>query len=914
MPVARRAAPSFSPTAVIAPIARIAPVSVVVLIALISVGAACVAAAPPAAAQDTQQQQTAPPAVTAGAAGAAGAASAQAGTTATTPATSAAPATEPPPTQATPNLATADPQAPNTGNVAAGAPAVNPASPPGTAVGAPAQGSLGPSPVGTVPSAVPTPSPGGGQRVNPATGAPVAPGKRAKGPPGAGPNRMDFNLKFQDGGSAAGSAVTLDYKRDDYAVLTGTVQVHYQDMDLSADHVEINLQTKAVVAQGNVILDQGPRRLTGTTLNFDLDTKTGKMLEATAYVAPDYYFSGVEVDKTGDNTYSVLDGIFTSCSQTNPDWSFHMGRAEIEVEGYAHMHQVTFRAKSLPILYTPWLLYPAMKDRASGLLVPSIRSSGTRGPSLDLGYYQTLGQSYDTTFHLEPYIRGYLGVGDEFRYRPTEGTWGDIVGYAVKDPTDENKLRWKINANHDTEDLPFGMRMVIQYQKYSDFDYLRDFERDFDVSSLRFITSRAFITGNWGPNLLNIQLNDQQILFNNGTDFVSDVDQKKLPEIEYQLRSTKIGPTPFYLEMDNIVDYLDIQRPGSYSGSYGRLDLFPQVTLPVNSFPWLNLSVTGGERLSWWGRSLDSTGTVFQGGAIDRILPYGSAEIVGPSFSKIIEHEIGDYAKFKHVIEPRITYTYYGPFNPTRALEVPQFDQIDGPLSTNNVLIALDNRLLAKTDEENASAREILLFEIARSYSFDPLNPLDFSVPTVTAGLSTPEPPGVVAPPGVIPPPGQRSDASPFDFMLRFNPTDKESSKAEVMYSTLFGRIEATSLSTDWTLSGNQTLGLTWFTNYIPETGATQSDQIRVNTSLNVIPQKLSVQAQVGWDLANHVIGQQYYAINWAEQCYGLRLEFREFKALAGPRLSDTDIRFSITLKNIGPILDLNSRSTQTAP
>jgi LPS-assembly protein len=828
------------------------------------------------------------------------------------------PAAQPAPPAPSP---TAEPQAANTGNVPAGAPAVNPAAPPGTAPGQPAQGSIGPSPAGTVPSSSPAPAPGGGQRVNPATGAPAAPGGGPKTPPGAGTNRMDFTLRFQDGATAAGSAVTFDYKRDDYAVLTGNVQLHYQDLELTGDHVEIDLTSKQVVAQGNVILDQGPKRLTGTTLNFDLDTKTGKMLEATAYVAPDYYFSGVEVDKTGDDTYVVLDGLFTSCSQKTPDWSFHLGRATVEVGGYAHMRNVTFRLKALPLFYTPWLLYPAMKDRASGMLVPSIRSSGRRGPSLDVGYFQTLGQSFDDTIHLEPYFRGYVGVGDEFRYRPTEGTWGDLTGYAVKDPRSQcagedpkvcGKLRWKVNFNHDTEDMPFGMRLVMQYQKYSDFNYLRDFERDFDTSSLRFVDSRAFLTGNWGPNLLNVLFNDRQILFNNGTNFDLDVDQKKLPEVEYQVRSTKLGPTPFYLQMDNFLDYLEINRPLSYSGSYGRFDLFPQVTLPVNTFSWLNLSLTGGYRYTFYQRSLATTFTTtpvppapgapppppvttetqaFDNTSLHRALPYGSAQIVGPSFSKIFEKEIADFAKFKHVIEPRVTYTYYGPFSAFRQLALPQFDQIDAPLSTNNVMVALDNRVLAKSGAENASAREILLFEVSRMYSFDPNVPLETSLDLK-----------------------KHSSASPWDFLLRFNPGEKTSVKGEVQYSGLFGRIAATSLSSDVSLPGNQVVGLTWFTNYLPETGVAESNQIRVNTALNVIPQKLSIQAQVGYDVHNHLLGQQYYAINWSEQCYGLRLEVRQFKALIGPRLSDTSFRFSVSLKNIGTVLDLNNRSTQTAP
>lgn len=810
-----------------------------------------------------------------------------------------------------PPLSSAEPPAANTGDVSALSPAVNPAAPPGTAPGQPAQGSIGPSPSGTVPSSSTKPAPDGGKRVNPATGAPAAPPAAAPtGPPGAGANRMDFNLKFKDGAAAAGSAATFDYKREDYAVLTGNAQIHYQDLDLTADHVEIDLNTKQVVAQGNVILDQGPKRMTGTTLNFDLDTKTGKMLEATAYVAPDYYFSGVEIDKTGDDTYSVLDGLFTSCSQGNPDWSFRLGRADVEVEGYAHMRHVTFRVKSLPLFYTPWLLYPAKKDRASGMLIPGFHSSGRRGPSLDLAYFQTLGDSYDDTIHLQPYFRGYLGGGNEFRYHPTEGTWGDIEGFAVKDPADQGKLRWKINANHDTEDLPFGMRMVLQYQKYSDFDYLRDFERDFDTSSLRFVDSRGFLTGNWGPNLLNVSVSDRQVLFNNGTDFVSNVDQRKLPEVEYQLRSTKLGPTPFYLQMDNTIDYLDINRPASYSGSYGRIDLFPQVTLPVRTVPWLSLSLTGGERYTFYQKDLVTTITpaipatpttpavpevetqAFGGSSLTRSLPFGSAEVVGPSFSKIIEKEIAGYAKFKHVIEPRVTYTYFGPFSEAQQLALPQFDQIDAPLSTNNVRVALDNRVLGKSDEANASARELLLFEVSRMYSFDPNQPLEVSSTDLT----------------------KKSGAGPWDALLRFNPSEKTSVKAEVQYSGLFGRISATSLSSDVALPKNQFVGLTWFTSYLADTGKTASNQVRVNTAVNVIPERLSVQAQIGWDVQNHLLGQQYYAINWSEQCFGVRVEIRQFKALIGPRLSDTELRFSLSLKNIGTVLDLNNRSTQTAP
>src|SRR4029079_13687604 len=163
----------------------------------------------------------------------------------------------------------------------------------------PGGGSL---PAVTLPGQPPKPEPG----VPTTTGAPAkAPGAPVPTPVPEDPNRIQFNLNFtkeQGGGSAAGSAASLEYVRETFAVLAGNVKVKYQDIDLSADRAEIDLQTKVVTATGHVIVDQGPRRMSGDTLTFDLDTKTGTLENATAQVQPDYYFMGREISKTGDDS------------------------------------------------------------------------------------------------------------------------------------------------------------------------------------------------------------------------------------------------------------------------------------------------------------------------------------------------------------------------------------------------------------------------------------------------------------------------------------------------------------------------------------------------------------------------------------------------------------------------------------
>ena len=731
-----------------------------------------------------------------------------------------------------------------------------------------------------------TPSPGTPQ----APPAPAPTPAPPAGPPGAGPDRLDFQLKFtQDhgGGSAAGSAANLEYKRDDLAVLSGGVQIRYQDIDLKADQAEIDLKTKLVTAKGNVIIDQGPRRLTGDTAIFNLDTKTGKLENAGGQVAPDYYFKGSEVEKTGPDTYVVRDGLFTSCTQLVPDWSFRLKEARIEVGGYAHVKNATMRAKKLPVFYTPYIVWPVKSERSSGFLIPNIGYSDRRGASLGLAYFQTLGRSYDTTFHADFFTRDFLGLGDEFRYQPTAGTRGSLLTYFVRDP-EVDKWRWKVELNHTTDDLPHGMRAVVQYQDFSDFNFFRDFERSFDRNTLRFIDSRAFVAGNWGPHLFNLLLNSRETFVNQNDTVV----QRKLPEVEYRLRQTRLGRTPLYLELDSSVDYLDIARPNSYDGKYGRFDLFPQLTLPVRTVPWLNLSVTGGERFTWYGDSLNAAQTAFTGDSLTRTFPVASAQIVGPSFSKIFAGTLGGY-KVKHVIEPRFTYAYQGAFDDVQS--IPLFDEVDNtPRSANAGRIALDNRILAKPDTETGVAREVFLFELARNYSFDSTQPLQVSID----GTNT-------------------TAFGPLEALLRFNPTDKISLKIEATYSTLFRGLSSTSLTGNygWGGAANDYVAATWVTSARPETGRSLANQVRLGAGFGIPSWGLRLDGQFNYDFEQQLLQSETLVVNYLSQCYGLRLELRKFQSATGPAgVQDQEIRFALTLKNVGTFLDLTSRTSQNQP
>jgi LPS-assembly protein len=736
-------------------------------------------------------------------------------------------------------------------------------------------------------------------------GTPVAPEAREETtPPRSGPDPVRFELPVpaeRGGGTVTGTAGDLEFVRDDYVVLSGGVEAKYQDVEFEADRVEVDLATSVLTAEGRVIVDQGPRRLSGATLTWLLETKTGTLTEAAGHVAPDYFFEGAEVAKIAEDVYTVTDGTFTSCTGDQvPDWSFRLGRATVEVEGYARVHHATMLVKKVPLLYSPYVLWPVKTERTSGMLVPNVGYSQRRGAYLGLAYYHVLGRSYDSTTFFDGYGEGYAGIGEEFRYRPTAGTEGAFRGYAIDDQ-EQDEWRWKVELDHESNDLPWGLRGVASVRKTSDFDFFRDFERDFDRAARRFELSRAFVSGSWGPHLLNVEVSDQETFFSGQPNAVD----RRLPEIDYTLRSTKLGGTPLALQIESSVGYLSVDRSPGYDSRYGRVHAVPELSLPINPVPWLSLELFAGERFTWYGDSLDDSGQAFTGEGLTRSGPFAGAGLIGPSFARIFTPKEGDapaggggessgaaegeaegeakkgFGKYLHVIEPRFVYRWQDAYEDQRL--VPRFDSVDGFASGNVGTISLINRLKAKPRDERAGggSRDVATLEISRSYSFDEDEPLE------GAGAAG------------------NNQFGPYLASLRVNPSRALILEARATYSGLFSRLTSTSLSTDLRLDRGR-LGVRWNTNVAGPTGETLSDQYRFSGGLEVVPGRLLLQAWVDYDAERSMLQEHRYFLDYNSQCWSVHLEYRDYSP--GTDLRERDYRLSFTLKNVGSFIDLTGR------
>ena len=739
---------------------------------------------------------------------------------------------------------------------------------------------------------------------------------QAAGEPDPFASRFDqhskFEIKFRT--PEKGGEVRLytknpvHFEKDQYWEGSEEVVIEYQDIKITADAARYDFPTRTAVLTGHVVIDQGPTRLSGTRGTFHLDTKTGVLEDATADLPPTFHIVGSTIEKIGEATYRVKDGVFTACEMPNPEWSFTLSEATITLDDYARMKNVAFRAGSVPLLYTPYLIWPTKQDRASGMLVPGIGYSNQRGAFLGLSYFWVTGRPTDQTFHLDTYTDGSIGGGIESRWRPDNESAGLFQGYVIRDQnatvcvpreppppngslgdcflpngqpgvyTQQPETRWKLRLDHVSDDLPFGFRGVLSIRDYSDQQYLQDYERAFWLNSARQIVSRGFLTKNFGADSLNVRFERSETFYS------STVIQERFPSIEFFHRTAPIGQSPFYLSLESSLSGLFLNR-GRNSivefthGTYGRFDAHPVVSFPFKEIPWLSLTASAGGRVTYYTDSVKNTGLQFTGDSFTRTYAEGGLSFVGPSFSRIYDAAIGPYDKFKHVIEPRVDYRYVSDVDNPQ--EIPAFDEIDNALGQNQVRYAIVNRLLARRTGTKGSAEEIASFEIAQTYAFDPPQTL------------TPLPPELEA-----------RKTGPYEGILRLTQPGIFHLDGRIAIDPYANQVTTTSVTAggNW---GSANANFSWFGSrpiVVPPAQPFNSDQLRFSGGLDLGPY-FRFDASVAYDVSSNLWQEDRGLITYKGSCYTVFLEIRQLRLPPQPR---NDYRLVVNLKDIGTILDVN--------
>ncbi len=694
--------------------------------------------------------------------------------------------------------------------------------------------------------------------------------------------------------------------RDEYAIFDKDVLLEYQDIKIHTDKLTYNFKTKDVVAEGHVILDQGPTRLTGEHIVFNLDSKTGTFFNATGALQPDMYFVGEKIERLAEDRYRLTNGMFTSCDLDKPSWSFHVGEADITLDDYARMRKVSFRAHDIPLIFAPRLVWPTKRDRSQGLLIPRVLFSPTYGDRLELGYFVPFGDEADATFYGDINDKGYNGAGINVRYRPNDNVkLGDLSAYVVHDAqTGTNE--WKYNYQHSQNNLPGGFRGVVDIEDFSNLEFFRRFGHDPRLHTLSQIYSSAYLTKNRSTYSFNILTDRRDILLGNvdpNNPFAPPPRQRfeQLPSLQFRLYPNRIGETPFYYSMESSASHLVTSGlTNGPSANYYRADIFPTLSMQLHTPSWFSVRPQISVRETYYSDSLSADSVANPLGnlaavnnPIERFYAQAQVEVVGPSLSKVYNESFGGFTKFKHVIEPRFRYLYTTAVNDQN--RVIRFDTVDSPflpIVRNSVEYSLTQRLIGREAGVNGSSREVASFSLTQSVS------LGTAFTSATAGGLSGSP---------VP---QQGKFTPLIAGLHVNPYSSITLDAAATFGNISHQLDQTSLSANLLGTGaraDKYLSFTWFSSYRqpPVNGIsfdTSSSQFRLNSGSSLLSNRLRADVQLNYDAKKGKFLEQRYLIGGTAACYGVALEFRRYLIYIPREKSDKSIGVSISLKNVGTV------------
>ncbi|MGC8202284.1 LPS-assembly protein LptD [Aliiroseovarius sp. PTFE2010] len=276
----------------------------------------------------------------------------------------------------------------------------------------------------------------------------------------------------------------------------GNVQVFYDGATLSAAGLRYD-QT-----EDRLYLD-GPIRLTepdgavmiADTAQLDPDLRNGLMLSARLVLNQQLQLAAAEIARVDGRYTQLYKTVASSCqvcaSRPVPLWQIRAEKViHDQQERRLHFENASFELAGQPIIALPRLSLPdPTVDRATGVLVPSIRASTNLSTGLKLPYFIAIGDHADVT--LTPYVSARTTTL-EARYRQAF-RYGDITfeGAASRDDLRPGVTRAYLfgEGNFDLGRdyvLSFAVKLTSDPAYLLDYDYSDEDRLASEIAITRF--------------------------------------------------------------------------------------------------------------------------------------------------------------------------------------------------------------------------------------------------------------------------------------------------------------------------------------------------------------------------------------------------------------------------------------------
>ena len=274
---------------------------------------------------------------------------------------------------------------------------------------------------------------------------------------------------------------SIEITGDTRLIAAGNVEVFYKGRRLKASRIVFDQATDRLVIEGPIVLTEasGNTIILASQAELQADLAEGILTSARLVLNRQLQLAANTITRVSGR-YTELETVAASsckvcATDPTPLWEIRARKVRHdEVERQIYFDNAQFRLAGIPVFYIPRLRMPdPTLDRATGFLMPSLRTTSDLGSGLKLPYFIALTPSSDLT--LTPYITTRDSQTLELRYRQAFTTGRiELNGAITRDQLIPGDPRGYLFVDGEFR-LPLNFGLTIKGQTVTDPAYLLDY-------------------------------------------------------------------------------------------------------------------------------------------------------------------------------------------------------------------------------------------------------------------------------------------------------------------------------------------------------------------------------------------------------------------------------------------------------
>jgi len=209
--------------------------------------------------------------------------------------------------------------------------------------------------------------------------------------------------------------------------LYGDARVDFEDIQLTADYIEIDILKSEVMATytldslgepvGKPLFTSGGEESSCDYIKYNFETKKGYIKEIRAQQGEGYIHMA-EAKVHPNEEVHLRDGKYTTCDLDTPHYHFKMTKAIIVPDERIVTGPIYMKLFKMPMpLAAPFSFLPNSDSRKHGIIIPKFANTENSFGLQDFGYYIPLGDFWETYFYATIFTTGRFGLANVSNYK-----------------------------------------------------------------------------------------------------------------------------------------------------------------------------------------------------------------------------------------------------------------------------------------------------------------------------------------------------------------------------------------------------------------------------------------------------------------------------------------------------------------